>query len=184
MKWGTGQWEKFPWRSTLSGKPEKLRFLFLLVLVFSLVLELNAEVIKVSLLKRDRMDFSIKRDIFSPGKLPPDVQAKMDRVVQPVVKPEEKKTEEEKEEDKEKKLEEEIRRSVLFEGYVLKDEQNHALLSVNGELFVAGRDDMILEKIKIIKIDKEMVTIEVESKVFEIKIKEEEENEEIEENRF
>lgn len=168
----------------MSGKPEKLRFLFLLVLVFSLVLELNAEVIKVSLLKRDRMDFSIKRDIFSPGKLPPDVQAKMDRVVQPVVKPEEKKTEEEKEEDKEKKLEEEIRRSVLFEGYVLKDEQNHALLSVNGELFVAGRDDMILEKIKIIKIDKEMVTIEVESKVFEIKIKEEEENEEIEENRF
>ncbi len=168
----------------MSGKPEKLRFLFLLVLVFSLVLELNAEVIKVSLLKRDRMDFSIKRDIFSPGKLPPDVQARMDRVVQPVVKPEEKKTEEEKEEDKEKKLEEEIRRSVLFEGYVLKDEQNHALLSVNGELFVAGRDDMILEKIKIIKIDKEMVTIEVESKVFEIKIKEEEENEEIEENRF
>lgn len=71
----------------------------------------------------------------------------------------------------EKDIEAEIRQGVFFEGYIIKNTKNHALLSVNGEFFIVCERDIILNKIKILKIEKKKVIIEVESKKFEIKLK-------------
>ncbi len=75
------------------------------------------------------------------------------------------------------KIEAQVMQSVSFEGYVIKRTRSHALLSVNGEFFIAAKDDIIQEKIKILKIDKQEVTIEVDSKRITIQLKEDDEDE-------
>jgi len=46
-----------------------------------------------------------------------------------------------------------------------------ALLSISGEFFMVSEQDQILDKIKVIKIDKNVVTIEYENQPYDIKIK-------------
>lgn len=141
----------------------KTRYLCFLLTVVGLVSLLNAEVIKISLLKQAKKEFSIKRDLFTPGGVPAVGQS---RVQEP--RPEEKSAEEkEKEED----LEGEVRRSIAFEGYILKNNKGNALVNVNGEFFVAVVGDILKDKIKIIDIESKILTIEVESKIFQIQLK-------------
>lgn len=151
----------------MSGK--KYLYIILILLIFSsIVYALETEIIKVSSLEKKVKEFEIKRDIFSPSSMiPPSTQEMLERTPPPPPP----KKEEVDERSREEQVQAEIIGSVSFEGYVLKYNKNHALLSVNGEFFVAGVDDVILDKIKIVKIEKEMVAVEVETRIIEIKLK-------------
>ena len=138
------------------------------------------EIIKFSQLEGDIKKFSIKRDIFSPNPMNP-VRPQPKVKLPPPPTPEEvkkKKAEEAKKQD----IEDEIRRSLFFEGYVMKNTKNYALVSVNGEFFAVGAGDTILEKIKIIQIERKTIKVEVESRVIEIQLKGDNENEEEKDN--
>jgi hypothetical protein len=78
--------------------------------------------------------------------------------------------------DPKAEIEEEIQ-GLSYEGYVIKNSKNCALVSMNGEFHAVTVGDIILEKIKILKIDRKTIKVEVESHEFEIQIKEDEANE-------
>jgi hypothetical protein len=135
--------------------------------------DLRAEKIKVSTLKKEKKEFSIERDIFSPIKRKINVRKPED--LPPPPPKQEKKT---KELPKvEVDVAEEVMQRVAFEGYVIRNGKHLALLTVNGEFFVVGKDDIILEKYKIVNVDRKLVTIEVDSKEVEISLKGDDENE-------
>lgn len=137
--------------------------------------EIPAEILEIYKLSKPTKEFSIKRNIFSPDTMAPaDPLAVPKRFVPPPVpqvKPEE------KIEEPDQNIENEVKSSLSYEGYVIKRSKNCALVSVNGEFHAVTIGDLLLEKIKIIKIDKEIITVEVDSHEFEIQIKEDEENE-------
>ncbi|HEX7502958.1 MAG TPA: hypothetical protein VF451_06025, partial [Acidobacteriota bacterium] len=70
-----------------------------------------------------------------------------------------------------KSIAEEIQQSVSYEGFIVKDARKSALLNVSGEFFVAGEGDVLLEKIKVLKISKDVVTIEYDKLPYDIRIK-------------
>ena len=135
-------------------------------------LHIQAEIIRLSKLTSEKKEFSIKRDIFSPFK--GNVGRKPVVIPTPLPKP---KLEGKKPKEVEPDVEEEIRESVAFEGYIIRNAGKLALLTVNGEFFVVGKDDLVLDKIKIIKVEKKQVTVEVNSNVIEINLKEDENDE-------
>lgn len=138
------------------------------------------EIIKISTLEKlakEKKEFSIERDIFSPfkKKFPkPGERAEKAFKPPPVVQPMETKKDDG---PAEYDFEAEVRESVIYEGYVIRAAKKLALLSINGEFFVVGIDDIVLEKVKIIDVEKAQITLEVESSKFEIQLKEDEENE-------
>ena len=165
----------------MSGKSQaKTIRILLAALIFTVGLflffdlHLQAEIIKVSKLKGKNKAFSIKRDIFSPFKVKVGRKPVMRVEPPPPPKEEEKKS---REKEVETDVAAEISGSVAFEGYVMRNARKLALLTVNGEFFVVGKDDLILDKIKIINVEKEQVIVEVGSTVIEIKLKGDDENE-------
>lgn len=132
------------------------------------------EIIKFSSLERKTKEFSINRDIFSPDPMKPANPTTFK--LPPPPSPEEIKNIQ-KEKQKEKNIEDEIRQSLFFEGYVIKNSRNCALVSVNGEFYAVGTGDIVLEKIKIVNIEKKNIKVEVDSRVFEIQLKGDDENE-------
>ncbi len=66
---------------------------------------------------------------------------------------------------------EEIAQSVSYEGYIVKNAKPLALLNVSGEFFTVGEQESILDKIRLLKITREMVTIEYDGQPYEIRIK-------------
>lgn len=157
-------------------------FTLLFMMLFAAQM-LQAEIIKVSQLKKlqeekDKKEFSIERDIFSPFKRnfkKLNVQPELPPPPPPPVKREEEKVKEKKADQMQ--VVNEILQSVAYEGYVMRDSKQVALLTVNGEFFVVGRDDILMEKIKIINVDKKFITVEVDSNVIEINLKGDDENE-------
>ncbi len=141
----------------MSGK-----IILLMIIILSFFNFLNGEIIKVSKLKKKEPGFHVKRNIFIPNKskIGKATQELQDKLKVPAKKNEIKKN-----------LENEIQNSVFFEGYVFKKNQIYALLSVNGEFYIVRNGDVILDKINIIKIDKNMVLIEVDSMDFNISLK-------------
>jgi len=134
------------------------------------------EIISVSKLDRIAKEFSINRDIFSPDLMRPvDPGIRRQEIITPPPLQEEIKREIPGVDPK-AAIEKEIQ-GLSYEGYVIKNSKNCALVSMNGEFFAVIVGDIILDKIKIIKIDQKAITVEVESNEFEIQIKEEEENE-------
>lgn len=133
-----------------------------MIIILSFFNFLNGEIIKVSKLKKKEPGFHVKRNIFIPNKskVGKATQELQDKLKVPAKKNEIKKN-----------LENEIQNSVFFEGYVFKKNQIYALLSVNGEFYIVRNGDVILDKINIIKIDKNMVLIEVDSIDFNISLK-------------
>lgn len=133
-----------------------------MIIILSFFNFLNGEIIKVSKLKKKEPGFHVKRNIFIPNKskIGKATQELQDKLKVPAKKNEIKKN-----------LENEIQNSVFFEGYVFKKNQIYALLSVNGEFYIVRNGDVILDKINIIKIDKNMVLIEVDSMDFNISLK-------------
>jgi hypothetical protein len=144
---------------------------------------LQAETIKVSQLEKlqkekEKKEFSIERDIFSPFKRKfkkSKAQSELPPPPPPPVKVKDEETKEKKPDQMQ--VVNEILQSVAYEGYVMRDSKQVALLTVNGEFFVVGKDDILMEKIKIINVDKKIITVEVDSNVIEINLKGDDENE-------
>lgn len=155
----------------------------LLFMMLSVPQALQAEIIKVSQLKklqeeREKREFSIERDIFSPFKrkiTKSKMQTELPPPPPPPVNREEEKVKDEKPDQMQ--VVNEILQNVAYEGYVMRNSKQVALLTVNGEFFVVGKDDILMEKIKIINVDKKFITVEVDSNVIEINLKGDEENE-------
>lgn len=150
------------------------KHIFLISITFFFFLSLlggtaaYGEIIKISLLKKEMEDFSYKRDIFSPVPLNPVTAANgSSRQFTPPPPPPPNEEEDEAEAD----LAEEIRQSVVFEGYIIKDSRSHALLNINGEYFVVGEGDMVMEKMKVVEVGREGIKVEAESMVVEILLK-------------
>lgn len=70
----------------------------------------------------------------------------------------------------------EVKRNLIYEGYVLGSDRALAVVTYNGESFFLGVQELIFDRIKIIKIEKTSVTVEVDGIVVEINIKGDNEN--------
>lgn len=133
------------------------------------------EILDTAKLKKKTLEFNISRDIFSPDTMKPKINQPVVRPKPPpppVVKPPVK-----EEIDKEKEVEEEVQRILFYEGYVIKSTRNVALVSANGEFHAVVAGDIVLDRIKIIKIEKEFIVVEVDDKQIEIQIKGDDSNE-------
>jgi hypothetical protein len=167
-----------PVKNKTQKKPVFTVALFTLFIVTIAVF--GEEIIKMSTLEtlaKEKKEFSIERDIFSPFKRKiPKPGESAERVIQPppVIQPMETKKDDG---PAEYDFEAEVRESVVYEGYVIREARKLALLSINGEFFVVGIDDIVLEKVKILDVEKTQITVEVESNKFEIQLKEDENNE-------
>jgi hypothetical protein len=130
------------------------------------------EIINISKLTKGIQKFTIKRDIFSPDIMRPNVPAPR-LPTQEMLLP---KKEDEKKVEQEKKsiLEDEIRNNLSYEGYVVKNSKNIALVSLNGEFYAVSEGDIVDEKITIIMIEKEAITVEFDNNILEIQLKGEE----------
>jgi len=135
---------------------------FFISLLFLFPLFLGTEIIQFSKLRKQKNPYSIKRNIFSPDSI-----VSGNRFSEKVQAPFEKA----KQTENEKKLIEKMEQSIFFEGYIIKSNRSFALLSINGEYFVAGEGDMVAENIKVTKIDKKKVFLEVDSNLIEIILK-------------
>jgi len=127
-----------------------------LLLVSLLVLPIHAELLKWNWLQKPAARFSVKQDLFGSGSAAP-------RIVEPVPAAQA--------EALQNSIAEEIYQSISYEGFIVKNSKRSALLNVSGEFFVVSEQDMILDKIKILKINKDIVTIEYDSLPYDIRIK-------------
>jgi hypothetical protein len=129
------------------------------------------EIIKVSNLPDKWPEFAISRNIFSPDLMKPMVKPS-ENLRPPQPTPEEIKREREKLEKQQQTLQTEVTGNLFYEGYVYKRSKSCALVSSAGEFFAVLVGDIVLDKIKVIKIEKEVITVEFENSVFEIQLKE------------
>jgi hypothetical protein len=138
--------------------------------LFTFVSFIHADgILKISKLDKEIKELTINRDIFSPDTMKPRSLSRESQ--RPIAPPPPKIEKPKPMPQPETNIEDEIRRSLFFEGYVIKHPKNFALVSSNGEFFAVGAGDIILERIKIIKIDKETITVEVDSRAIEIQLK-------------
>lgn len=153
--------------------------LFIIFTVTAAAAPIRAEIIKASKLEqaekeKGKKEFNIVRDIFSPFKR----EFNLNPAAPPQPPPEViQKPPEEENRVKERDVAGEVRRRVAYEGYVMRDAKNLALLTVDSEFFVVGVNDTVKETIKIVNVEKEIVTLEVEANLVEIKIKGDQDNE-------
>jgi len=130
--------------------------LFTVLLVSLLGLPIHAELLKRSLLQKPAARFSVKQDLFGSGSAAPRIAEQAPAAQAEALK---------------NSIAEEIYQSISYEGFIVKNSKRSALLNVSGEFFVVSEQDMILDKIKILKISKDTVTIEYDSLPYDIRIK-------------
>ena len=122
----------------------------------------RAELLKLSLLRKPAARFTLKMDIFNGSRdTAGDSRGQDARGQTPAAQAE----------ALQKTIAEEIAQSISYEGFVSKNSMKSALLNVSGEFFVVSEKDMILDKIKILKISKDMVTIEYDNLPYDIRLK-------------
>ena len=144
------------WRFTLANKIASALLLFLLISIPA-----RAELLKLSLLEKPAPTFTLRLDIFNGNMSSGDgTRPGNQRELQPAQVAVAQKT-----------IAEEIFESISYEGYVSKNSKKSALLNISGEFFMVNEQDRILEKIRILKISKTIVTIEYENQSYDIKIK-------------
>jgi hypothetical protein len=136
--------------------------LCVLTLLLALGAPLRAELLKLSLLAKPARAFTLKLDVFQ-GRGPGD-QENVSPGAAAATGPAQA-------EKLQKSIAEEIQQSVSYEGFIVKNARKSALLNVSGEFFVAGEGDVLLEKIKVLKISKDAVTIEYDNQPYDIRIK-------------
>jgi hypothetical protein len=130
-----------------------------LLLLCLIALPARAELLKTSLLARAAGPFRMKLDIFNGNS-----QVPVDTASQ-------KQTPAAQAETLQKSIAEEIAQSISYEGFIVRNGRRSALLNISGESFVVGEQETILDKIKILKISKDVVTIEYEKQPYDIRIK-------------
>lgn len=140
----------------MSGK------IFVLLMV-SCACFLRAEIIHFSKLEKKKPPYSVKKDIFYPVRL---ISAEEESTLQKRVSGN--KIEQVR---KQENSEKEIQRSISFEGYVEKNNRIYALISLNGEYFVVGQGEVFMETIRIVKIEKKQILLEVEFQPIVIQLK-------------
>jgi len=138
-------------------KNNTLAWMAALALLFAAA-PINAELLKLSLLRRSAPRFALKLDIFQGGggaaaNPAPEAAA----VVQAEIM--------------QRSIAEEIAQSVSYEGFIIKNSRQLALLNVSGEFFAVAEQETVMEKIKILKIAKDKVTVEYDGQPYEIPIK-------------
>ncbi len=138
--------------------------------------DLPAEIIKVSRLKKTQEEFTVKRDIFSPIKRNSTAPRPIRPVAPPPVNKEELKQKDQVEIDAD--VVEEVRSNVIYEGYAFRKGKKVALLTVNGEYFAVAKDEMVLDKMTVIAITNEAITVDMEGAQIEINVKGDDTNEE------
>ncbi len=129
----------------------------LLPLLLVLALPARAELLRLDLLEKSAGKFSIKLDIFNGARDAGPAQAAKPTPAQVA--------------EVQRSIAEEIFQSVIYEGFVVKDARESALLNVSGEFHLVGQGDEILGKIKILSVTRSMVTIEYEGQAYDIRIK-------------
>ncbi|MGE5340401.1 MAG: hypothetical protein ACM3SY_02860 [Candidatus Omnitrophota bacterium] len=133
------------------------------------------EIIRVSRLDTKPETVTVKRDIFSPEELLPQSKTSVPFPVKPSTLRDGQTEENAK--PVEESIEDQVRRSIVFEGYVIRNSKSHALVNINSEFIIVGVDDVVMGKVKIKKINRKSLTVEADAKTFEIKLKGENENE-------
>jgi hypothetical protein len=118
----------------------------------------RAELLKLSLLEKPARHFTFRIDIFR------DAAAANPAPTATAAAPAQAET-------LQRTIAEEIAQSVTYEGFILKNAKHLALLNVSGEFYSVGEGDTVLDKIKILKITKDKVTIEYDGLPYEIPIK-------------
>lgn len=121
----------------------------------------RAELLKLDLLRRGDPRFTLRLDIFRGG-ADPGAGAAPSRTTAAT---------QAQAEIQQRTIAEEIAQSVSYEGFIQKNARPLALLNVSGEFFTVGEGEAILDKIRILKITREMVTIEYDGQAYEIRIK-------------
>jgi hypothetical protein len=144
------------WRCTLANKNAAALLLLLLVPLLA-----RAELLKLSLLQKPAPAFSLKRDMFNGG-MPAGNDARAGRPQEP---------QQVQAAAAQRSIAEEIFQSISYEGYVVKNGKKSALLNVSGEFFMVGEGEQVLQKIRILAISRDTVTIEYESQPYDIKLK-------------
>ncbi len=120
----------------------------------------GAELLKRSRLQRPLPPFTVKRDLFAADEAPAPARDGERAQAQ--------------EQTLQQSIAEEIASSVSFEGIILKGGKPLALLNVSGEYHTVGEGETILDKIRILAITRERVTIEYDGQPYEIRKKGEE----------
>jgi len=118
----------------------------------------RAELLKLSLLQKPAPHFTLRIDIFH------DAASANSAPAATAATPAQAET-------LQRSIAEEIAQSVTYEGFILKNAKRLALLNVSGEFYSVGEGDMVLDKIKVLKIAKDKVTIEYDGLPYEIPIK-------------
>jgi hypothetical protein len=136
--------------------------IFALLLLCLLGMPARGELLKMSLLNRPAARFTLKLDIFNGNSA---------AAVDNSGKTGEKQTPAAAAENLQKTIAEEIAQSISYEGFIIRNAKKSALLNVSGEFFVVGEQETILDKIKILKISKDVVTVEYENQPYDIRIK-------------
>ena len=131
----------------------------ILALAAGAALPARAGLLKLELLQRPAPRFTLKLDIFHSN-ADAGAGAASSRAAEPA-----------QAEALQRTIAEEIAQSVSYEGFIMKKDRPLALLNVSGEFFTVGEGESVLEKIRILKITREMVTIEYDGQPYEIRSK-------------
>lgn len=118
----------------------------------------RAELLKLSLLEKPVPRFAVKLDLFRGGE--PAAPQPAGRANSPVPAA-----------SLQQSIADEIAQSVSFDGLIVKDGTPLALLNVSGDFFTVGEGETVLGKIRVLKITREMVTIEYDGQPYEIRTK-------------
>ena len=138
----------------------KTRIAFL-VLAAAAAMPARAELLKLGLLQRTAPRFTLKLDIFRGGDAG-GMGAASSAAAEPSPA---------QAEILQRSIAEEIAQSVAYDGFIMKNAKPLALLNISGEFFTVGEGESVLNKIRILKISREMVTIEYDGLPYEIRIK-------------
>lgn len=130
----------------------------LFVLTVFTASSLSAEIIHLSRFKQKRGEFQVKRDLFNSSQIPGAARTS------PSPSPED------MEQETVESLQDTLNKSIQFNGYIQSGDTLKATLSISGEFYMVGEGETILDRIKIIKITKEKITIEYEGQPFDIEI--------------
>jgi hypothetical protein len=132
------------------------------LLIGLLGLPLRAELLKLSLLEKTAPRFTCKLDIFNGAAAQAGSNGSRENSLPANAA---------QAEAVQKTIAEEISQSISYEGFIVKNAKNSALLNVSGEFFIVSEQDVILDKIKILKITRDVVTIEYDHQPYDIRIK-------------
>lgn len=127
-----------------------------LALVLAAASPLRAELLKLSRLEKPARRFAVRQDLFRSGEAPAPSRAQKAAAQAETIQ---------------QSIAEEIAQSVAYEGFILKNAKPLALLNVSGDFFTVAEGESILGKIRVLKITRQLVTIEYDGAPYEIRSK-------------